>query len=370
MKNKIYKKVGLLSISALAALSLAVPVKADQSCKRYANYYFFNETNTQAYYNEKFSQIKDSQTKNFEVVTSVKSPKLPIPSGKEPLAQGKVCLTNGSYDESTSGVECIEGEKWNLKTFYENAKKIPKGKTEEYTVDGKTVKYTHYDEEVNGEIRRYIAHDTWYLKEGTKFTERTDGNDYFTDNEITVDMLVEGSIFPQITTVGRDFGNKEYDTYTITRTHTESELTGAKPFLYKWSGASEPSNTLIAPNLYKVSYEVCEDKFKAEIDYINKDTNKEVHEPYKKDDLSNGDKDSVDSPKVDGCTLVDKNDSTVDYTIDNTDYQKTVYYTCKVESPAVNPKTGNALIFVAWVVGLGSLGYSIYWFKKNKKEEV
>ena len=78
----------------------------------------------------------------------------------------------------------------------------------------------------------------------------------------------------------------------------------------------------------------------------------------------------VDSPKVDGCTLVDKNDSTVDYTINNTDYQKTVYYTCKAENPAVNPKTGNALIFVAWVVGLSSLGYSIYWFKKNKKEEV
>lgn len=367
MNKKIYKKVGLLSISVLAALSLAVPVragtKAEQSCKRYANYYFFSETNTEAYYNEKFSQ-----SDSFEFITSIKSPKLP--EGAKVLDQGKVCLTNGNYDESTSGVECIKNEKWDLKTFYEKTKQIPKGTTENYTVDGKTVKYTHYDEEVNGEIRRYLAHDTWYLKEGTKFTERTDGNDYFTDNEITVDMLREGSIFPQTTTVGRDFGNKEYDTYTITRTHTKSELTGAKPFLYKWSGASEPSNTLIAPNLYKVAYEVCEDKFKAEIDYINKDTNEKVHEPYKKDDLSNGDKDSVDSPKVDGCTLVDKNDSTVDYTIDNTDYQKTVYYTCKAESPAVNPKTGNALIFVAWVVGLSSLGYSIYWFKKNKKEEV
>ena len=54
----------------------------------------------------------------------------------------------------------------------------------------------------------------------------------------------------------------------------------------------------------------------------------------------------------------------------STSYHYIVYYTCKAESPAVNPKTGNALIFVAWVVGLGSLGYSIYWFKKNKKEEV
>lgn len=364
MNKKIYKKVGLLSISALAALSLAVPVragtKAEQSCKRYANYYFFSETNTEAYYNEKFSQ-----SDSFEFVTSIKSPKLPEGSNK--LEEGKVCLTNGNYDESTSGVECIKNEKWDLKTFYEKTKLIPKGTTENYTVDGKTVKYTHYDEEVNGEIRRYLNHDTWYLKEGTKFTERTDGNDYF---EITVDTLINGSIFPQKTTIGRDFGNKEYDTYTVTRTHTKSELTGVTPFLYKWAGTNEPANTLIAPNLYKVAYEVCEDKFKAEIDYINKDTNKEVHEPYKKDDLSNGDKDSVDSPKVDGCTLVDKNDSTVEYTIDNTDYQKTVYYTCKAESPAVNPKTGNALIFAAWVVGLSSLGYSIYWFKKNKKEEV
>lgn len=362
MNKKIYKRVGLLSISALAALSLAVPVKAEQSCKRYANYYFFSETNTEAYYKEKFSQ---SDSKKFEFVTSIKSPKLP--EGFSNLEEGKVCLTNGNYDESTSNVECIKNEKWDLKTFYEKTKLISKGTTENYTVDGKTVKYTHYDEEVNGEIRRYLNHNTWYLKEGTKFTERTDGNDYF---EITVDTLINGSIFPQTTTIGRDFGNKEYDTYTVTRTHTESELTGVTPFLYKWAGENEPSNTLIAPNLYKVAYDVCEDKFKAEIDYINKDTNEKVHEPYKKDDLSNGDKDSVDSPKVDGCTLVDKNDSTVDYTIDNTDYQKTVYYTCKAESPAVNPKTGNALIFVAWVVGLGSLGYSIYWFKKNKKEEV
>ena len=44
MNKKIYKRVGLLSISALAALSLSVPVKAEQSCKRYSNYYFFSET--------------------------------------------------------------------------------------------------------------------------------------------------------------------------------------------------------------------------------------------------------------------------------------------------------------------------------------
>ena len=83
MNKKIYKRVGLLSISALAALSLAVPVKAEQSCKRYANYYFFSETNTEAYYNEKFSQ-----SDSFEFITSIKSPKLP--EGAKVLDQGKV----------------------------------------------------------------------------------------------------------------------------------------------------------------------------------------------------------------------------------------------------------------------------------------
>lgn len=34
-----------------------------------------------------------------------------------------------------------------------------------------------------------------------------------------------------------------------------------------------------------------------------------------------------------------------------------------------NPETGNALILIAWTIGLGALGYSIYWFK-NRSEEL
>lgn len=33
-----------------------------------------------------------------------------------------------------------------------------------------------------------------------------------------------------------------------------------------------------------------------------------------------------------------------------------------------NPNTGNVLIFIAWTIGLGALGYSIYWFQKRREE--
>ena len=33
-----------------------------------------------------------------------------------------------------------------------------------------------------------------------------------------------------------------------------------------------------------------------------------------------------------------------------------------------SPDTGNALILVAWTIGLGALGYSIYWFQKRREE--
>lgn len=38
-----------------------------------------------------------------------------------------------------------------------------------------------------------------------------------------------------------------------------------------------------------------------------------------------------------------------------------------IEDIIDNPKTGGILMFIAWVVGLSALGYSVYYFKKNKK---
>lgn len=348
MKNKIYKKVGLLSISALAAFSLAVPAKAEQSCTEYTNYYFFGEIN----YKNDFKNIGDEP-----ITTGVKFKALPSNATK--IKEGKICLKN---DKDNCDVF---NETWTLEQFYNEVK-------------GR-VKYNECENgcpQTDKDNVTYFGGASWYTVEddGNKESGGS-GQNY---NSHSTDELIKGTIQPPTTITRTKVENSNQDEFLIKRKHTVVDNDGtltidgnSESFNHKWSDTGAASPTVLAPALYKVTYDICTDvKYKAEIEYINKDTKKQVHDPYKKDDLSNGDKDSVDSPKIDGCTLVNNDDSTVDYTIDNADYQKTVYYTCKAESPAVNPKTGNALIFVAWVVGLSSLGYSVYWFKKNKKEEV
>lgn len=350
MNNKIYKKVGLLSISALATLSLAVPVKAatktEQSCTEYTNYYFFSEINHKSYFENKTKEI---------VTTGVKFKALPKKALN--IKGGKICL-----GEDKTDCDVFKDETWKLEEFYKEMQERLKN---DNCGDGCLQKD-------KGNVI-YFGGVSWYkIEDGVAGKPIEEGQNYTVHD---IKDLIQGTIQPTTTIKRAKVDNSDEDEFQITRTHiittdgTTTTIDGnADSFKHAWSNGTEESDTVLAPALYKVVYELCQ--YKAEIDYINKDTNEEVHEPYKKDDLSNGDKDSVNSPKVDGCTLVDKNDSTVDYTIDNADYKKTVYYTCKAENPAVNPKTGNALIFVAWVVGLGSLGYSIYWFKKNKKEEV
>ncbi len=84
--------------------------------------------------------------------------------------------------------------------------------------------------------------------------------------------------------------------------------------------------------------------------------------PYHEEGLKNGDKRSVKSPEIKGCSP-DK--SKVDFTIENTNFETDVTYNCsKVKS---SPATGT-LIYLTWLLGFASLGCSIYYFKKAKDE--
>ena len=350
MKNKIYKKVGLLSISLLATLSFTVPVEAadktKQSCTEYTNYYFFNELNYKNFFNDKTTATTR---------TGIKYKALPKNAVNK--KGNKVCLRNDLGNDEDYNKDCID-DSWTLDKFYSQKEANLNENGCEKGCDA-------------GNNTTYYGGGQWYTIDDNGSTSGLNSG----QNHTTVDVeaLIQGTVQPETEIKRSEVDNKDEDEFQITRKYTINGTTvngNDKTFSYTWSGNTTPSYTVISPALYKITYQLCEDKFKAEIEYINKDTEKKVHDPYKKDDLSNGDKDSVDSPKIDGCTLVNNDDSTVDYEINNDDYHYIVYYTCKAENPAVNPKTGNALIFVAWVVGLGSLGYSIYWFKKNKKEEV
>ena len=111
------------------------------------------------------------------------------------------------------------------------------------------------------------------------------------------------------------------------------------------------------------------------------DFGKDVDNPYTESGFLPGETKPVPSPEKKGCTIVDKDtgkkkdaDKKVTISIDKDnpeDFEYKVYYLCPVQEEAKDsPKTGDVLIYLAWAIGLGAIGYSVYYFKKLKKEEV
>ena len=92
MKNKIHKKVGLLSISALVALSFSAQVKAEQECKEVekTNYYLFSGIHDES----ELSEISDTAIVTYNGTFFPSLPKDATISNKT-----RVCL---STDEDTN----------------------------------------------------------------------------------------------------------------------------------------------------------------------------------------------------------------------------------------------------------------------------
>lgn len=84
--------------------------------------------------------------------------------------------------------------------------------------------------------------------------------------------------------------------------------------------------------------------------------------PWFKSGLEDGYTTKVPSPALKNCNP-DKTEVNVE--IKGSNFEDEVIYTCTIS----NTPTGNMLIYVVWAVGAAALGYSIYYFAKNKKEE-
>ena len=368
MKNKIYKKIGLLSISALAALSLSTQVKAEQECKdvEYSNYYFFSGIYTEPQLDKLIENKSYSYNGTF-------FPSLP--SNAKDTVEKKICLTTEENDSI-----CLKDD-LNLNNFYAQYKNILKANQEKsfsvtYTGVGgaqktETTKVLYLTE---GNVTYYL-HDKWYTTDKDQNVTSDTSNKIVRYQEIDTAELVKGAVIPSETTFTPKDAGKEALMFNIARKFNAGDKTGKTGF--DLTDYYADGKTYLTPALYKITYKVneCSDKpdptpekkFEATIKYIDKDTRKDVHDPYNEKDLNNGYKKTVDSPDVEGCKLVNKDEAQVSYVINNDDFEKIVEYSCEVADPG---KTGNVLIFVAWVVGLSALGYSVYWFKKNKQEEV
>lgn len=114
-----------------------------------------------------------------------------------------------------------------------------------------------------------------------------------------------------------------------------------------------------------VSYDVyytCKELYKAQIDYVYAETGEEAADSYNKTSLEDKYTEKVTSPKIAGCVT---KDTEVEVSIDGKDFYKKVEYTCEIKEA---PPTGSFLIYIAWLIGLGTLGYSAYYFIKLKKK--
>lgn len=368
MKNKIYKKIGLLSISALAALSLSTQVKAEQECKdvEYSNYYFFSGIYTEPQLDDFISNKKNSYNGTF-------FPSLP--SNAKIKNQGRICLSN---DENASATVCTKND-LNLNNFYSVYKKIMEANqvktfSVKYTAKGGTEKTE--DTKVlyltEGKTTYYL-HDKWYTTDEDQNVTSDTSTNIVRYQEIDTADLVNGAIIPSATTITLKDAGKEALMFNVGRFFNAGDKTDKAGF--DLTDYYADGKTYLTPALYKITYtiEECGDtpeptpekKFEATIKYVDKDTGKEFTDKrWTLTDLEDGAKNTQKSPKIDGCT---PDEEEVAWRIAGKNFEHTVYYVCEVDN---TPKTGNVLIFVAWVVGLSALGYSVYWFKKNKTEEV
>ena len=162
------------------------------------------------------------------------------------------------------------------------------------------------------------------------------------------------------------------------------------PFDLQWKQNGPIKTSLLAPAVYYVEYQTCQDEYKATINYYyyqngNKTKekvefdDKNVENPYIKKSLLAGESFTKDSPELKGCEIVDTNgkkydaDKTVKITIDKDnpkDVIKDVYYYCKALDEGKENSTGDSLIYIVWAIGLGAIGYTVYYLKKYRNEEI
>lgn len=407
------KKIGLLGIASLSLLLPSI-VKAEKVCITHKNYYFFTEIYRGSTEKNADGSFKDNTNDNFLNTINSLSPtdkhstnrKTYFPTvptnaeaseGNSQIKRGRICLAKTETSTPDGPETECNGNTMTLEEYYDlRAKLIGKGEEKSLKIGNETTTYTVYEEKGDNVVNDYFWHGRWF--------KLNDDNDVIAEggagvdiNSIEISKLVDGTFLPENTNI--DFNLFKTGEVNIKRDIYKKDVFKddgtplVTPFKVAWKASEEAKNSLLAPALYYIEYNICEDKYNATINYyyykdgktedrVKNDDGNEVPAHTEKE-LAPGYTNPVNSPKISGCTIVDENgkpydeDKVVKITIDKTnpkDFNKNVYYYCKVEEePTTNGKTGDALIYIAWAIGIGALGYSAYYFmnsNKEKKEEI
>lgn len=371
MKNKLLK-TGFLSLLLMFGLTNTVHAEKANVCTTYNNYYLFNEINTKTHIEGKISDNNNSwTTRNATYFPSIPE-NAEAPKNNEAIISRRVCLKKGDLVDGNNSI--CKDNTWTLEKFYEKELFIVNNPTtvNDLKINEGITSYSYRSEEgtdADGkkEITTYYKHGRWFVaEENDNLIEEGGGSVKYIDtykNDLSV--LVNGSILPETTLTMTDATVSPIKG-VVARKFTS--LDGLTAFKVDWNGSEKES--VLSPALYQIKYTLCEEKdvYKAQIDYVYTDGS-EAAPSHNEDELEAGYTNKVTSPTIKNCTP-DKKDVTISIDKDNPkDFHEKVIYTCKTDNEADNPTTGSALIFVAWVVGIGALGYSVYYFSKLKKSQ-
>ncbi|MGM9876126.1 MAG: hypothetical protein ACI310_02735 [Bacilli bacterium] len=364
MKNKII----LFLVAVITFTFFNADVKAEKICKIYKDYDLFSEVTSIDKYNEAMNT-----NSKYNIYTQTQTP----------AGLSKEAELIKEYQVNIIRTGTVQDKEWTLKDYYNNLKNIKeKGERETLktsTGDTTILVYSIDENETeNGEpvVIRYIKHGKWNA-EGKEETENV-----FTLESLfksSIDELVSASVIPTgdleklegtgTKIISTKNENGEFYEIQIERTTVPEDIVGLKKDLKAALTNGEEQKVLIAPAVYYREYEYCKETYKAQIDYVYIDGS-EAAPSHNEDELEAGYTHEVTSPTIENCTP-DKEEVTISIDKDNPkDFYEKVIYTCQTENKEENPKTGSALIFVAWIIGVAAIGYSVYYFTTLKKSQI
>lgn len=401
--NLLKKILSLLLLGIVVNHMFIDNVSAEEVCENYTNYYFFNffpaynrdgieGATEQIDFDTYVDKTKD---RSWIVEHSTYFPSLEESFRVEEqiglasnqyikLSDGgarRVCLY---HNNETKNAECaLYGEGydfWTLTEFYtrylearnaaesnSNAVDVVPFTLNQSALVNKEFEANVYRKET--ENQNYIIHGRWFNIIGED-EEEVDSSVVINEfNDISkIPALVDASILP----VSLEFNTsdskvKEPFSVKITRTISSDFNNNIKPLVAKWTikdliGFNNADvNTLISPALYKIDYEVCENKYKATIKYIDGDSGEELVDDWVKTDLEDGYNEEVSSPDITHCTTDEK---IVNVSIAGKDFEKVVKYICK------NPQGGTAFIYIIFAIAVVAIAGIVYYVKLKKQEQV
>ena len=357
--NKKLLKSTLLSFALLITLFYSNKVSADQNCKVYKDYYYFLDATDKSTYVSEFeaSEIYRKNSSTF------------VPAGEasnsEMIDQYQIEILKEASSITDEQVQM------DLNTYYTNLKKIKQSEEKELTIpNGKSTVNIYKELETEENVVRHILHGKWYTNGQENenifipLVVKRDNSELINSSIIATGELEK---FTDIKGTGIKFekGDKIFNV-TVERSILESDIEelGVADLS---DGGNYHKAMYIAPAVYYIEYEYC--SYTAQIDYVKEGTEVPIKEEdkldvsYTKSNLEDGFNETVTSPDIEGCVTKEKE---VDVKIDGEDFYEIVEYSCDVPK---SEQTGDTLIYVAWIVGLGALGYSVYYFMNLKKQK-